>query len=160
MSSSSSTNNLIELPNKGEWVYLLISESGLPVAHPIHLHGHDFYVLGAGTGTYDSSTTSLNLTNPARRDVAILQASGWLMISFQTDNPGAWLMHCHIGWHTLEGFALQFLEMKSDLLSLIDTDDLTSTCDAWNTYASSDDLVQGAGGLEDSGLRRLRRSVF
>jgi FtsP/CotA-like multicopper oxidase with cupredoxin domain len=26
----------------------------------------------------------------------MLPPGGWLVIAFQTNNPGAWLMHCHI----------------------------------------------------------------
>lgn len=153
-SQFTNTSNKIDLPNAGEWVYLLITESLLPVAHPIHLHGHDFFVLGSGTTTYDASTAVLNLDNPPRRDVALLPAAGWLMLAFQTDNPGAWIMHCHIGWHTLEGFALQFLEMKSEIhaLGLIDGTTLTETCSAWSSYAESSGTEQGEGGLNDSGL--------
>jgi FtsP/CotA-like multicopper oxidase with cupredoxin domain len=94
-------NHVIELDNANEWVYFIM-ETALAAPHPIHLHGHDFYVLAQGTGTYTDSTT-INLTNPPRRDVAMLPAAGYLVIAFYTDNPGAWLMHCHIGWHTSEG---------------------------------------------------------
>jgi FtsP/CotA-like multicopper oxidase with cupredoxin domain len=156
-SQFSNTSNKIDLPVKGEWVYLLITETILPVTHPIHLHGHDFFLLGSGTGTYDSTNANLNLSNPPRRDVALLPAAGWLLLAFETGNPGAWLMHCHIGWHTLEGFALQFLEMESEIQAagIINEDDLTGTCDAWNSYAASSGAVQGEGGLNDSGLKRL-----
>lgn len=40
----------------------------------------------------------------------MLPAGGWLVLAFETDNPGAWLMHCHIAWHVSEGLAVQFLE--------------------------------------------------
>lgn len=40
-SSFSNTSHLIDLPNAGEWVYIVITEPTIPVAHPIHLHGHD-----------------------------------------------------------------------------------------------------------------------
>lgn len=63
--------------------------------HPMHLHGHDFYVLGSGQGNF-SSPSQLNFVNPTRRDVAMLPANGWLVLAFETINPGAWLMHCHI----------------------------------------------------------------
>lgn len=63
--------------------------------HPIHLHGHDFYLLGTGSGVF-SDPAVLKYSNPMRRDVAMLPANGWLVIGFVTDNPGAWLMHCHI----------------------------------------------------------------
>jgi hypothetical protein len=89
------SNAVIELSNANEWVYIVI-ETTLAVPHPIHLHGHDFFVLAQGSGSYSSDVT-LTLSNPPRRDTAMLPASGYLVIAFETDNPGAWLMHCHIG---------------------------------------------------------------
>ncbi len=53
--------------------------------HPIHLHGHDFLVLGSSdSGTFNLATdqSKLNFVNPVRRDVAMLPA-GWLVIAFQ-----------------------------------------------------------------------------
>lgn len=72
----------------------MIIDTTFAQAHPIHLHGHDFYVLGTGSGTYDNTTTTFNTTNPPRRDVAMLPANGWLALAWYTDNPGAWIMHC------------------------------------------------------------------
>lgn len=51
--------------------------------------GHDFWILASGTGSYSDSVT-LNTANPPRRDVATLPASGYVVIAFYTDNPGAW----------------------------------------------------------------------
>jgi hypothetical protein len=140
------------MPKRGEWFYLLIEEIGLPVPHPIHLHGHDFYVLGAGNGPYAGEP--LQTQNPPRREVALLNGAGWLMLAWQSDNPGSWLMHCHIGWHTLEGFALQFLELEDEILTtpgVIDNQ-LADNCNAWNAYAAADHPVQGVDGLVDDGL--------
>lgn len=80
-----------------QWSFFIIEDQNAPfsVTHPIHLHGHDFYVLGAGSGAF-TSTSQLKFDNPPRRDVAMLPGQGWLVIGFVTDNPGAWLMHCHI----------------------------------------------------------------
>lgn len=92
-----------QLPNADEWVYFVIS-SAIPVPHPIHLHGHDFFILAAeANAEYDSSVT-LNLDNPPRRDVANLPTAGYLVISYKTDNPGAWLVSLfnpYIQWHQL-----------------------------------------------------------
>jgi hypothetical protein len=71
-------------------------------AHPIHLHGHDFVILAQSNQTYDVSATpkTFNFNNPPRRDVALLpagQTGGYLAIGFKPDNPGVWLVHCHIG---------------------------------------------------------------
>jgi len=139
------SSHVIELDTADEWVYFIISTTqGLP--HPIHLHGHDFYILAQDTGTYSSSTT-LQLTNPPRRDTAMLPASGYLVIAFQTDNPGAWLMHCHIGWHTSEGFALQLVERASEIPALIDFQSLNSTCAAWDTYVASSGVERDDSGV-------------
>jgi FtsP/CotA-like multicopper oxidase with cupredoxin domain len=100
--SFANSSAVIQLPTADEWYYLII-ETTLSVPHPIHLHGHDFWQLASGTGTYDSASPTLNTSNPPRRDTAMLPGSGYLVIAFKTDNPGTWLCHCHIAWHTSEG---------------------------------------------------------
>ena len=139
------TSGVIELPEADEWAYVII-ETAVAVPHPIHLHGHDFFVLAQSTGTYNSSV-SLNLSNPPRRDTAMLPASGYLVLAFETNNPGAWLMHCHIGWHTAEGFAIQFVERYSEISALIDYDTLNSTCAAWETYATANSVTEDDSGI-------------
>ncbi|KAH6652279.1 multicopper oxidase [Truncatella angustata] len=139
------SKNLIELPEANKWAYIVI-QSLMDGPHPIHLHGHDFLVLGQGYGTFNNNIT-LNLHNPPRRDTAMLLSSGYLVIAFETDNPGAWLMHCHVGWHTSEGFALQFLERAQDLAPLIDAERLESNCAAWNDYQTANAVVQDDSGV-------------
>lgn len=56
-------------------------------------------------------------------------------------------MHCHIGWHSSEGFALQFVERYNEIKPMIDNNALESTCVAWNRYVALDDVVE-----EDSGI--------
>ena len=133
--------NLISLPAQDQWWYWVVQEvAGTPISinipHPIHLHGHDFFVLGQGVGQFSSTGGStLNYDNPIRRDTAMLPAGGWLAVAFKTDNPGAWLMHCHIAWHVSEGMAVQFLE-SADQISGIDpaASSFTDTCAGWNSY--------------------------
>jgi len=139
-------SHVIELDNANEWVYFII-ETTQNIPHPIHLHGHDYYILAQGTGSYDSSSVSLKLTNPPRRDTAMLPASGYLVIAFQTDNPGAWLLHCHIGWHTSEGFALQLVERYDELAALVDYETLEAGCAAWDTYVAAGDVVEDDSGI-------------
>ncbi|EDR14430.1 laccase, multicopper oxidase, benzenediol:oxygen oxidorectuctase [Laccaria bicolor S238N-H82] len=73
--------------------------------HPIHLHGHAFAVVrSAGNSTY-------NYVNPVRRDVVSIGAStDNVTIRFNTNNPGPWIMHCHIDWHLNLGLAIVFAE--------------------------------------------------
>ncbi|KAJ5942605.1 hypothetical protein N7516_002773 [Penicillium verrucosum] len=137
------SSGVIELPRAHEWVYLMINTS-FPVSHPIHLHGHDFFVLTQGSNPWNGSVAT---NNPPRRDTAMLNGNGFLLIAFETDNPGVWLMHCHIGWHTDEGFALQFLERESEIEPLIDRQALGQNCDSWNAYDAAFNIDQ-----EDSGV--------
>lgn len=139
-----------------QWTYWIIQETGgaktlVPIPHPIHLHGHDFYVLGAGTGTFDPNANvgQLTFSNPTRRDTALLPGGGWLVIAFPTDNPGAWLMHCHISWHISQGLGVQFLEAKQSI-NLPDGK-WQNTCKNWQQYNQMDDTppywVQDDSGL-------------
>ena len=77
----------------------------------MHLHGHDFALLHVSS---DPPTPGreiiLNRDNPPRRDVVLIPAGGFAVIAFRADNPGTWLMHCHIARHAAEGLGLQILE--------------------------------------------------
>lgn len=143
--------NIITLPTANSWVFFVV-ESQMPMQHPFHIHGHDFFVLGVGEGTYTSSDYgSLNFNNPVRRDVATLPASGYLVVAFKTDNPGAWLLHCHIAWHVSEGLSMQFLEVPSAIPGLYPvTSAMVNTCTNWKKYVAAGPVYAQS----DSGLRR------
>jgi len=121
----------------------------------MHLHGHDFAILGAGSGSFSAASNmgQLNFKNPPRRDVVTLTARGWTVIAFQTDNPGAWLMHCHISWHAGGGLSLMFLERPTEIPGLyantVTSSAFTNTCSNWAKYAPSMVYKQS-----DSGLKR------
>lgn len=54
-------------------------------------------------------------------------------------------MHCHIAWHTSEGFAVQILERQSEIKS--DYAQLNSTCSNWSKYVHGDDVTQYDSGV-------------
>lgn len=56
----------------------LIVRNPTPVAHPMHLHGHNMYVLSEGTGEWDNSI--VNAQNPQRRDVQLLRPNGYMVV--------------------------------------------------------------------------------
>jgi len=134
------------VPTAGEWTQLTL-ESTFPQPHPIHLHGHDFFTLASGTGTYADAAPTLNTANPPRRDVDMLPASGYLVIAFKADNPGVWLCHCHIGWHTGEGFALQFVERETEIAALYNATTVEDTCSTWSTYQTESGITQDDSGI-------------
>ena len=90
------TYNVLNLNSEGSWNYWLVYSDGNTwgVDHPIHLHGHDFFVVGQGTGAYNEGSANLNWKNPVRRDVATLPGGGWLALAFASNNAGIWLMSC------------------------------------------------------------------
>ena len=103
-------------------------------SHPIHLHGHHFFVVGVGDGFYDPTNGFLSnrisdiacdnalCTSPrwatnespsfainnktVRKDTVIIAAGEYVVIQFISDNPGYWFMHCHIESDLLEGMAV------------------------------------------------------
>jgi hypothetical protein len=123
--------------------------------HPIHMHGHDFFILAQQPNTvYDGTTDSFNFDNPERRDVAVLPQQGYLAIAFQLDNPGAWIVHCHIAWHASEGLAMQFIESVDSISSsgaIANWDTATQnggkTCSNWNSYIPGEAHEQNDSGI-------------
>jgi FtsP/CotA-like multicopper oxidase with cupredoxin domain len=86
--------NVVQVPSTSPsaWTYWVIQQAAgaPPIAHPIHLHGHDAYILGQGTGQFSvaDNFNQLIFNNPPRRDVAQLPGGGWLVLAYPTDNPG------------------------------------------------------------------------
>uniref|UniRef100_A0A2C9M2U2 Plastocyanin-like domain-containing protein n=1 Tax=Biomphalaria glabrata TaxID=6526 RepID=A0A2C9M2U2_BIOGL len=50
----------------------------------------------------------LQLTSPTIKDTIIVQTGGYVVVRFKTDNPGLWILHCHIELHSADGMALLF----------------------------------------------------
>ncbi|KAH7921246.1 multi-copper oxidase [Leucogyrophana mollusca] len=84
-------------------------------SHPFHLHGHVFWILGEGDGSYQPGVSALSFDNPPRRDTLTIPGFGWIVIRFTTDNPGLWAFHCHIGWHMAAGLLMQFASLPDKI---------------------------------------------
>ena len=59
--------------------------------HPIHLHGHTFRVAGRIDGP--------------RKDTVNVLPGEKVIIDFDANNPGQWMMHCHNTYHLESGMA-------------------------------------------------------
>ncbi|XP_022857075.1 laccase-7-like [Olea europaea var. sylvestris] len=75
--------------------------------HPIHLHGFNFYVLAQGFGNFNRTRDSkkFNFVNPQERNTIGVPVGGWAVVRFRANNPGVWLMHCHLDVHLPWGLA-------------------------------------------------------
>lgn len=81
--------------------------------HPWHLHGHQFQVLqrSAVDGGYFTGQYYQNVSQtPMRRDTIMVQNHGHVVIRFRADNPGVWLLHCHVEWHVEAGLMATIIE--------------------------------------------------
>jgi FtsP/CotA-like multicopper oxidase with cupredoxin domain len=90
------------LLNDGEVVEIVLQNAralnGAAEFHPWHIHGHSFWVVGNGNGTYNatSDVAQYNLINPILRDTVVLQPLSWVALRFLANNPGVWFFHCHL----------------------------------------------------------------
>ncbi|CAL8110069.1 unnamed protein product [Orchesella dallaii] len=107
--------------------------------HPIHLHGHHFWVVGmgrTGDGPYDPVRDTLDFGGH-RRDTVMVKEKSWLVIRFLADNPGVWTLHCHIDWHNLSGMAMTFVEASQFASTLVIPEEAIKVCAEHNVTLSS-----------------------
>jgi manganese oxidase len=100
-------------------------------SHPIHIHGHAFYVTGTDAGPIPETAwwpeNSVNVPVGTTRD-----------IEFTADNPGDWAFHCHKTHHVMN-------QMGHDLPNLLGIDDT-------NTQKRLDQLVPGTMVMGNTGM--------
>ncbi|KAG0041838.1 hypothetical protein BGZ83_001242 [Gryganskiella cystojenkinii] len=99
-------------------------------SHPFHLHGHQFWVVGEGKGSYMPGESPINTANPVRRDTATMQTYGYTVLRFINDNPGIWAFHCHIDWHMKAGLLVQFLSLPAEVQTFNIPEDVNALCSA------------------------------
>jgi FtsP/CotA-like multicopper oxidase with cupredoxin domain len=107
-------------PDGQTWVDLVINNLD-DSHHPFHLHGHSFYVLSQhrsgtreGWGSYDPFSSAgaagppegLNLASPLCKDTVSVPRRGHVVVRFRADNPGLWMLHCHMLVHMGTGMGL------------------------------------------------------
>jgi FtsP/CotA-like multicopper oxidase with cupredoxin domain len=83
---------------KGDHVRLeLVNDSG--GVHPMHLHGHHFLVRKRnGRDVTPWSTDTLNMLPHERYEV-----------TFEANNPGLWMLHCHNLGHAQDGLTMHLM---------------------------------------------------
>lgn len=88
--------------------------------HPIHKHSNKAFLIGAGHGKFvwssieDASKESPEsfLQTPLYRDTFVTSPSGeaWIAIRYHVENPGAFLLHCHMETHLSSGMGMVILD--------------------------------------------------
>lgn len=83
------------LIKKGENVRIILYNNSM-MRHPMHLHGHDFRVIGS-QGDYAPLKNVLDIM-PMERDT----------VEFAASESGDWFFHCHILYHMMSGMGKVF----------------------------------------------------
>ncbi len=76
--------------SEGEWLSLAI-ENTTTMWHTVHLHGHTPQLAGMAGGV--------------RKDTVNILPGHTVQLTFQADNPGDWMLHCHNAYHLEAGMA-------------------------------------------------------
>jgi FtsP/CotA-like multicopper oxidase with cupredoxin domain len=77
---------------KGERVQIVMQNHSM-MAHPMHLHGHHFQVVGING----------RQVSGAVRDTVHVPPMTSVTIAFDADHPGKWAFHCHHLYHMASG---------------------------------------------------------
>ncbi|MGE0849724.1 MAG: multicopper oxidase family protein [Hyphomicrobiaceae bacterium] len=77
---------------KGERVHIVMQNHSM-TAHPMHLHGHHFQVIGINGRELPG----------ALRDTLHVPPMTSVTIAFDADHPGKWAFHCHHLYHMASG---------------------------------------------------------
>ncbi|KZF20535.1 multicopper oxidase [Xylona heveae TC161] len=106
-----------------------------PFWHPMHIHGHNMYILAEGDGAWDG--TIVNPNNPQRRDVQIVRPNGYMVVQIDNNNPGVWPFHCHIAWHLAGGLYANIMLRPSDIRKMNIPSTFSQTCRDWADFTST-----------------------
>lgn len=68
---------------------------------------------------YNGNIPNPNLKNPVKKDTVVVPCGGYTTIRFLADNPGYWVMHCHIENHHANGMQLLIKEGDSSVIKSI-----------------------------------------
>jgi len=85
------------LVRPGDLVKLHFTNTGgmLAIPHPMHLHGHVFTLLAQNGKPLSGS--------PVHLDTLVVQPDESYDVAFVANNPGLWMLHCHIVDHDGHG---------------------------------------------------------
>jgi FtsP/CotA-like multicopper oxidase with cupredoxin domain len=87
--------------------------------HAMHKHGNKMYLIGRGTGNFTWKTVdeamkaqpqNFNLTHAQYRDTVTTATTindpSWIVARYHSQNPGPWIVHCHMITHQEGGMAV------------------------------------------------------
>lgn len=110
--------HMLQVPLNSVVEFILVDEGVTYDAnHMFHLHGNYFHVVGmdriARNVTMEeikeldkSGRLRRRFKDSIQKDTVTVPDGGYTIIRFYANNPGFWLMHCHIDFHAELGMAV------------------------------------------------------
>ncbi|KAI1270590.1 multicopper oxidase [Xylariaceae sp. FL1019] len=98
--------------------------------HPFHLHGHQFQVVerpASNGGNWTGDTTVPD--TPLQRDTLTIFAQSYAVLRIVANNPGVFLLHCHIEWHVAMGLTATLIEAPEKLTDYTIPQDMIDICE-------------------------------
>jgi FtsP/CotA-like multicopper oxidase with cupredoxin domain len=92
LNDSSEMHNVLFRVRQGERIEVMLHNM-TSMAHPMHLHGHYFRVVGIGNRRIEGAV----------RDTVLVPVGESVTIRFDATNPGTWAFHCHHLYHMNSG---------------------------------------------------------
>ena len=92
--------------------------------HPMHLHGFYFDVTGRGTYAAD---TSMAIDERSRVVTEMPLSGGTFAMIWIPDEPGRWLFHCHVAFHTSMFLSPLFVATPIDPVAIDPMKDMTAS---------------------------------
>ncbi len=90
--------------DRGQHVAIEMANHSM-MAHPMHLHGHAFQVVGINGAPLAG----------AIRDTVLVPPMSSVKIVFDADNPGRWAFHCHNLYHMMTGMMTEVRYSEASL---------------------------------------------
>ncbi|PIA88805.1 Laccase-1 [Cercospora beticola] len=127
-SPEANNRDLVVRTQNNTWIDLVFFVTDIfGPPHPMHKHSNKAYVIGKGVGNWTWDTVAeaaaaqpqyFNFENPPLRDGYATEPSAgqpvWLVIRYHVENPGAFMLHCHIQTHLAGGMAVALLDGVED----------------------------------------------
>ena len=92
---------------RGERVRIRLGNLSAMDHHPIHLHGHEFKIVGSEASDSDEET----IRHERLEGTVLVPVGQTRTIEFIADNPGDWAMHCHMTHHVMNQMGHKFPNM-------------------------------------------------
>ncbi|THU78948.1 Cupredoxin [Dendrothele bispora CBS 962.96] len=125
---------------------IIINNLDANLDHPYHLHGNEFQIVARGTGTLsvdDAASIDYNTTNPLRRDTLVIPGGDYAVLRISNDNPGVWVLHCHIAWHLAEGFLGIVVSRPNGIADIDFPSSMDDLCSSRPDFVSADTTEPG-----------------